>query len=99
MPYASIFRPDLFAGEVHIVTGGGSGIGRCAAHEIASLGATVAIIGRKKDKLDVVAAEIAEGGGRAAAFACDIREEAQVQSTVRAIRESLGRIDGLVNNA
>ena len=99
MPYESIFRPDLFAGTVHIVTGGGSGIGRCTAHELSGLGATVALVGRKLDKLQAVAAEIESSGGTVQTFACDIREEAQVQSTVRAIRESLGRIDGLVNNA
>jgi len=54
----------VFAGQVHWVTGAGSGIGRCVAHELASLGATVLLSGRKQDKLDRVAAEIAEDGGR-----------------------------------
>ncbi len=69
MVYQSIFRPDLFAGQVIIVTGGGSGIGRCTAHELASLGATVALVGRKAEKLAKVAAEIAEDvrQGRASA--------------------------------
>ena len=62
--YRSVFRPDLFAGQVHWVTGAGSGIGRCVAHELASLGATVILSGRKPDKLERVAAEIAEDGGR-----------------------------------
>ena len=51
MGYRSVFRPDLFAGKNIIVTGGGSGIGRCTAHELASLGAQVVLIGRKDDKL------------------------------------------------
>ena len=75
MVYQSIFRPDLFAGQVIIVTGGGSGIGRCTAHELASLGATVALVGRKPDKLASVAAEMSEDGGTASTHPCDIREE------------------------
>jgi citronellol/citronellal dehydrogenase len=54
--YNSIFRADLFAGQVIVVTGGGSGIGRCTAHELTSLGATVALVGRKPEKLAAVAA-------------------------------------------
>jgi len=97
--YQSIFRPDLFAGQVIIVTGGGSGIGRCTAHELASLGASVALVGRKPEKLETVAAEIAEDGGKASIHPCDIREEETVRKTVAGILGTHGRIDGLVNNA
>ncbi len=99
MPYQSIYRPGLFAGQVVIVTGGGSGIGRCTAHELSSLGATVALVGRTPEKLEAVAAEIAEDGGRASTHACDIREEAQVRTTVEAVLAQHGRLDALVNNA
>ena len=99
MTYRSIFRPGLFGGQVVIVTGGGSGIGRCTAHELAALGATVALVGRKPDKLDAVKAEIEAAGGRVSTHACDIREEELVAATVAAILHAHGRIDGLVNNA
>lgn len=97
--YRSIFRPGLFAGQTVIVTGGGSGIGRCTAHEIASLGAVVALVGRTREKLETVQAEIAASGGRASTHACDIREEPVVRATVAAVLDAHGRIDGLVNNA
>lgn len=99
MGYESIFRPGLFAGEVHVVTGGGSGIGRCTAHELASLGATVVLVGRRPDRLEAVAAEIAAEGGRALHRPCDIREEDRVRETVAWVIAEAGRIDGLVNNA
>ena len=72
--YRSIFGPGLFSGKVVAVTGGGSGIGRCIAHELAALGAHVVLIGRKLDKLHDVAGEIAADGGRASFHACDIRD-------------------------
>ncbi|MBK8763017.1 MAG: SDR family oxidoreductase [Sulfuritalea sp.] len=97
--YASVLRPGLFAGEVHWVTGGGSGIGRCVAHELAALGATVILTGRTEDKLHRVAAEIAEDGGRAEVSAFDIRVEEAVNSAVHAAVARHGRIHGLVNNA
>ena len=97
--YASVFRPGLFAGDVALVTGGGSGIGRCTAHELASLGAKVALVGRRLEKLERVATEIAAAGGEAEGFACDIREEAQVKATVGAVLARFGRLDHLVNNA
>lgn len=99
MSYRSVFRPDLFKGRNVIVTGGGSGIGRCTAHELASLGARVALVGRKEDKLKAVQAEIIEDGGDALWFTCDIREEDKVKETVAAIIASMGPIHGLVNNA
>ncbi|ACJ00887.1 SDR family oxidoreductase [Rhodospirillum centenum] len=97
--YRSVFRDGLFAGKTVIVTGGGSGIGRCTAHELAALGADVALIGRNPEKLETVRAEIAEDGGSAACFPLDIREEGPVEETVGRVLERFGRIDGLVNNA
>lgn len=99
MSYRSVFAPGLFAGKVIVVTGGGSGIGRCTAHELASLGAHVVLVGRKLDKLQSAAGEIVADGGRATFHACDIRNEEAVQDLVQAIVVAHGRIDGLVNNA
>ncbi len=99
MPYSSIFRPGLFDGQVVIVTGGGSGIGRGIAHELASLGAHVAIMGRKAEKLAGVEAEIRTDGGKVSSQICDIRDEAMVADAVAAVLSENGRIDGLVNNA
>ncbi|HET6827619.1 MAG TPA: SDR family oxidoreductase [Ramlibacter sp.] len=97
--YRSVFAPELFAGKVVVVTGGGSGIGRCTAHELASLGAHAVLVGRKPDKLQAVAAEIAADGGQASWQACDIRDEEAVRKAVGEIVAARGRIDGLVNNA
>ncbi|MEQ1806404.1 MAG: SDR family oxidoreductase [Burkholderiaceae bacterium] len=99
MPYESIYRAGLFKGQTIIVTGGGSGIGRCTAHELAALGAHVALIGRTLEKLETVRGEIAEDGGSASAHACDIRDEATVGATIDAVLQLRGRLDGLVNNA
>ena len=97
--YTSVFKNDLFAGQVHVVTGAGSGIGRCIAHELASLGAEVVLIGRKPEKLERVQAEIAAAGGCSRIEALDIRDEPAVQSCVARILERSERIHGLVNNA
>jgi citronellol/citronellal dehydrogenase len=98
--YDSVFRANLFAGKHAIVTGGGSGIGRATAHELAALGARVALIGRKAEKLDAVKAEIvAAGAAEPTTHVCDIREEEQVGAAVAAVRSAHGRIDALVNNA
>ncbi|WP_404363979.1 SDR family oxidoreductase [Marinobacter sp.] len=99
MSYESVFRPDLFRGQTIIVTGGGSGIGRCTAHELASLGARVALVGRKAEKVETVKAEITEDGGIASAHVCDIRDEEAVKTTVKEIIDQHGGLNGLVNNA
>ncbi len=97
--YRSVFRSDLFADQTFVVTGGGSGIGRCTAHELASLGATVILMGRKLDKLEQVAAEIHEDGGKADCAAQDIRDEEGVKACVAGLLARHERIHGLVNNA
>jgi citronellol/citronellal dehydrogenase len=97
--YQSIFKDGLFAGQTVVITGGGSGIGRCTAHELAALGAAVAIVGRSADKLNAVQAEIRDDGGRVSIHSADIRDEAAVSSVIDAILNEHGRIDGLFNNA
>jgi citronellol/citronellal dehydrogenase len=97
--YRSVFRPGLFAGQVVWVTGGGSGIGRCVAHELAALGARVVISGRTQAKLDAVAAEIAADGGVCHTTAFDIRNEDAVKAGVAAVIAQHGPVVGLVNNA
>jgi len=99
MTYRSVFRPGLFAGQVVLVTGGGSGIGRCTAHELAALGAHVVLIGRSGDKLVAVRAEIEAAGGTASTAVCDIRDEGVVQAAIQSVLAQQGRIDALVNNA
>ena len=97
--YQSVFRPGLFAGQTVIVTGGGSGIGRCTAHELANLGAAVALVGRRVEKLEQVQAEITAAGGQASIHPCDIRDEAGVKAMVADVIARHGVINGLVNNA
>ncbi|MEN9559153.1 MAG: hypothetical protein RLZZ502_364 [Pseudomonadota bacterium] len=65
MTYTSVFKDKLFTGKVVLVTGGGSGIGRCTAHELAALGAQVVLLGRNLEKLQAVDAEIKLDGGSA----------------------------------
>lgn len=97
--YGSVFVDRLFRGQTIIVTGGGSGFGRCIAHELASLGATVVILGRTLEKLEAVCAEISEDGGSAASHVCDVRDEGRVVEVVARVIEDNGQIHGLVNNA
>ena len=98
-PYRSVFAPGLLLGQVIIVTGGGSGIGRCTAHELASLGAQVVLVGRNADKLKATAQEIVGDGGQASWHSTDIRREDAVQAMIGQVLQQHGRIHGLVNNA
>jgi citronellol/citronellal dehydrogenase len=97
--FNSIFRPDLFAGQTIIVTGGGSGIGRATAHELASLGAHVVISGRKQEKLDIVREEITTAGGSVSTYVCNIRQEDEVKAFFKQVLAERGAVHGLVNNA
>ncbi|MFT5442293.1 MAG: citronellol/citronellal dehydrogenase [Myxococcota bacterium] len=97
--FDSVFRPGLFDGRTILVTGGGTGLGRCAAHELAHLGATVAITGRREDVLAQTAEEIRSDGGRCEFESMDIRDDESVTGGVARIVERAGPITGLYNNA
>ena len=99
MSYKSIFNKELFSGKNIIVTGGGSGIGRCIAHELSSLGSYIILIGRNKEKLKKVMKEIKSSNGNASYYVCDIREEEKVQQCTKEIFDQFKEIYGLVNNA
>src|SRR5882724_6596491 len=87
------------SGRVALVTGASQGIGRTCALRLAKEGATVAVAARNQEKLNELVAEITAAGGKAAAFALDVRDEEQVKATVKAIIAQFGKIDILVNNA
>jgi citronellol/citronellal dehydrogenase len=94
---SKLFQPGLLEGQVAVVSGGGSGLGRASALELAALGARVVVCGRRADPLDETAARA--DGGRVEARTCDIREEGEVEALVDGVLERHGRIDLLVNNA
>src|ERR671910_745942 len=94
---SQIFQPGLLDGQVAVVTGGGSGLGRATAAELAACGARVVVCGRRLEPLEETVGMCAEG--HCEARECDIREEDQVAALVDGVMERHGRIDLLVNNA
>ena len=100
MGYSSGFRDGLFDGQTVFVAGGGGGLGRCIAHELASLGAGVILAGRTLEKLERTRVEITEDGGRALdCYAVELRDEAAVIELVRRALDEHGALDALVNAA
>jgi citronellol/citronellal dehydrogenase len=100
MGAARFFAPDLLQGDVALVTGGGTGIGKAIATTLAACGARVVIASRSQEHLDQGAAEIeAATGVVVTTRACDIRKPEQVEELLDAVQSSHGRLDVLVNNA
>ena len=86
-------------GTVAIVTGASSGIGEATAKELAAHGATVAVVARRKDRLENLVAEIETSGGTALAVAADITDRTQAELAVQTVVDRFGRLDILINNA
>jgi len=86
-------------GTVALVTGASSGIGAATARALADQGAAVALVARRKDRLEELAAAITGGGGRALVIEADVTEEPQARAAVERAVAELGRLDTVVNNA
>lgn len=87
------------SGKMAFITGGGTGIGRACALLFAREGAEVAVVARRKEKLEAVAEEIIEEGHQALAVECDITRRASVEHAIRVAEERLGGLNVIVNNA
>ncbi|MER6390070.1 SDR family oxidoreductase [Streptomyces sp. NPDC001523] len=98
---AAALPPGTYAGQVVLVTGGGTGLGKAIAAEFARLGADVVIAGRRVVQLDAACVELAAvpGAGRVAAAVCDIRDPERVSDVFDAAEAAFGPPDVLVNNA
>jgi citronellol/citronellal dehydrogenase len=97
--FYSPLRADANAGRVAVITGGGTGIGRATALELARTGARVAICGRRSELLEETKAAVEALGGECLAVPTDIREPEQAEALVEAALERFGLLDVLVNNA
>ncbi|MFF7309102.1 SDR family NAD(P)-dependent oxidoreductase [Streptomyces sp. NPDC008137] len=86
-------------GTVALVTGASSGIGAATARELAEQGASVALVARRKDRLEALAAEIEQAGGTSLVVEADITDRVQAEGAVQQVIEWFGRLDTLVNNA
>jgi NAD(P)-dependent dehydrogenase (short-subunit alcohol dehydrogenase family) len=98
-PFRSPLADDATAGQVAVVTGGGTGIGRATALELSRTGSAVAICGRRPEPLAETQAEIEARGGRCLAVPTDVREPEQVQAFADAVLERFEGVDVVVNNA
>ncbi len=90
---------DRLDGTVALVTGASSGIGEATARELAQQGAAVAVVARRKDRLDLLASEISGMGGRALVIEADVTTEEQARGAVESTVRELGRLDTVINNA
>jgi citronellol/citronellal dehydrogenase len=96
---SQIFREDLLAGQVCVVSGAGTGLGRATAIELGSLGATVVGCGRRPEPIAETASMIRDAGGNTECEAMDIRDAEAVDALFDGVLERHGRVDVLVNNA
>jgi citronellol/citronellal dehydrogenase len=97
--HPTVFAADALKERVAVVSGGAGGIGRAISWLFARLGSHVVVVGRDRDKLDVLVSEMTARGLKASAHTADIREPAAVSTLFDAVWAAHGRLDSLVNSA
>lgn len=96
----SMLPSDTFRDRTVLITGGGTGLGRAMGHYLLTLGARLAICGRRRDVVEQTAKEMSQAtGGECLALGCDVRKSEEVEAMLEAVRQRFGTIHGLVNNA
>lgn len=99
-PQNGMLRDGALDGQVIVITGGGTGLGRSMAEAFLRLGAKVCITSRKMDVLQQTAAELEQAtGGQVLPVACDVREWRDVDAMLAQVLAQFGQVDGLVNDA
>lgn len=96
---SELIHNTTLAGRVAVITGASSGIGEATAKHLAKRGAKVALLARRTDRLQALAAEIEQAGGTALAITVDVTDAAAVQAAAEQVAQQLGAVDLLVNNA
>jgi NAD(P)-dependent dehydrogenase (short-subunit alcohol dehydrogenase family) len=97
---AGMLKPDTLLGKTIIITGGGTGLGKSMGKYMLELGANLVITSRKKEVLDLTAAElIQETGGKVLALTCDVRKYDEIEKVLKETENNFGQIHGILNNA
>src|SRR3954463_10631719 len=91
------FAPDLLEDKVALITGGGTGMGRATALEMARCGARVIVVGRRIEPIEDCAEAIRAVGGDATALTCNIRDSERIDAVMGEIKRTHGKLDILVN--
>lgn len=95
-----MLRDNALSGQVIVVTGGGTGLGKSMSRYFLQLGASVVITSRKMDVLEQTAQELAqETGGKVLPIACDVRKYDEIERLLAAVKTAFGKVDALLNNA
>jgi NADP-dependent 3-hydroxy acid dehydrogenase YdfG len=95
----TVLQEKILTGRVAVVTGASSGIGEATSKRLAALGASVAVLARRTDRLDALVKDIRNDGGTAIAITVDVTDAESVKLAAQQVSEQLGVADLLVNNA
>lgn len=92
-------KSENVSGKVVVITGGSSGLGEATAKMLSSMGATIVLAARRKDRIDALAEEIKNNGGKALAVVTNVTDVEQVKALIEAAVKEFGKIDVMINNA